>query len=194
HADVEHRVGLVRRAAADAAGNPGSVAGIAVHAAVVVRLGCRRRDRGARVELPAEQLAEVAPELRRLLPDDLEVHNRLRHGYSLRAGRARGCRPPSDDGHGPENSAAQGHARGVTGTDCLYVAADRRRRTHMRRPAAAVGSALFFAGAPGVVGGGVPVWVPRWQGRGPLAHWAPVRVAGLIMLILGAIVLVQAFA
>src|SRR6185437_9706987 len=67
------------------AGNPGSVAGIAVHEAVVVRLGYRRRDRGARVELPAEQLTKVAPELRRLLPDDLEVHNRLRHGYSLRA-------------------------------------------------------------------------------------------------------------
>lgn len=30
--------------------------------------------------------------------------------------------------------------------------------------------------------------------RGLLAHWAPVRIAGLIMLILGAIVLVRAFA
>ena len=29
---------------------------------------------------------------------------------------------------------------------------------------------------------------------GPLAHWAPVRVAGLILLTVGAIVLVQAFA
>ena len=64
----------------------------------------------------------------------------------------------------------------------------------MRRPAAAVGSTLFFAAAPGVVAGVVPWWLTRWQVRGPLAHWAPVRVAGLIMLILGAIVLVQAFA
>ena len=63
----------------------------------------------------------------------------------------------------------------------------------MRRPAAAAGSALFFAAAPGVVAGLVPWWLTRWQVRGPLAHWAPVRTAGLITLILGAIVLVQAF-
>ena len=64
----------------------------------------------------------------------------------------------------------------------------------MRKPTAAAGSALFFAVAPGVVAGLVPWWLTRWQVRGPLAHWAPVRAAGLIMLILGAIVLVQAFA
>ena len=64
----------------------------------------------------------------------------------------------------------------------------------MRRPIAAAGSALFFAMAPGVVAGLVPWWLTRWRVRGPLAHWAPVRVTGLIMLILGAIVLAQAFA
>src|SRR5438034_4995314 len=95
HANVEHRVGLVSRATADATGDPGPVAGgVAVHEAVVVRLRHRLRDRGAGVELPPEQFAEVAPELRRLLSDDLEVHNRLRHGYSLRAGRA----PPAGAG------------------------------------------------------------------------------------------------
>src|SRR5437764_3505153 len=64
----------------------------------------------------------------------------------------------------------------------------------MRRTAAAAGSTLFFAIAPGVVAGLVPWWLTGWQVRGPLTHWAPLRVAGLIMLILGAIVLVQAFA
>ncbi len=64
----------------------------------------------------------------------------------------------------------------------------------MRKTAAAAGSTLFFAIAPGVVAGLVPWWLTGWQVRGPLAHWAPLRVAGLIMLILGAIVLVQAFA
>ena len=64
----------------------------------------------------------------------------------------------------------------------------------MRRPSAAAGSALFFAIAPGVVAGLVPWWLTGWRVRGPLAHWAPVRVAGLIMLIAGAIVLIQAFA
>ena len=64
----------------------------------------------------------------------------------------------------------------------------------MRRTAAAAGSTIFFAVAPGVVAGLVPWWLTHWQVRGPLAHLAPLRVAGLIMLILGAIVLVQAFA
>jgi protein-S-isoprenylcysteine O-methyltransferase Ste14 len=63
----------------------------------------------------------------------------------------------------------------------------------VRRPTAAAGSALFFAIAPGVVAGLVPWWLTRWRVRGTLAHWAPVRMAGLIMLIAGAIVLVQAF-
>ena len=64
----------------------------------------------------------------------------------------------------------------------------------MRRPAAATASAVFFALAPGTVAGLVPWWLTRWRIRGPLAHWAPVRVTGLIMLILGGTVLVQAFA
>jgi protein-S-isoprenylcysteine O-methyltransferase Ste14 len=64
----------------------------------------------------------------------------------------------------------------------------------MRRTAAAAGSMLFFAIAPGVVAGLVPWWLTGWQVHGPLAHWAPLRVAGLITLILGAIVLIQAFA
>ena len=64
----------------------------------------------------------------------------------------------------------------------------------MRRPAAATASAVFFVLAPGTVAGLVPWWLTRWQIRGPLAHWAPVRIAGLIMLALGAIVLVRAFA
>src|SRR5579859_4804020 len=64
----------------------------------------------------------------------------------------------------------------------------------MRRSAAAAGTALFFAIAPGVVAGLIPWWLTRWRLRGPLAAWAPVRIAGLILLILGAIVLVQAFA
>ena len=64
----------------------------------------------------------------------------------------------------------------------------------MRTPTAAAGSVLFFAIAPGVVAGVVPWWLTGWQVRGPLAHWAPVRITGLIMLIVGALVLVQAFA
>ena len=63
----------------------------------------------------------------------------------------------------------------------------------MRRPMAAAGSALFFALAPGVVAGLVPSWLTGWQMRGPFAHWAALRVAGLILLVLGAVELIKAF-
>jgi len=63
----------------------------------------------------------------------------------------------------------------------------------MRRTTATAGSALFFAIAPGVVAGLVPWWLTGWRVRGSLANWAPVRVAGVIMLIAGAVVLAQAF-
>ena len=64
----------------------------------------------------------------------------------------------------------------------------------MRKPAAAAGSAVFFAIAPGAVAGLIPWLLTGWRVRGRLAHWAPVRIAGLVMIAVGAIVLVQAFA
>ncbi len=63
----------------------------------------------------------------------------------------------------------------------------------MRRPTAAVGSAVFFLLAPGVVVGLIPWLLTRWQAREPLPYWAPVRVLGVILLVAGLIVLVQAF-
>ena len=64
----------------------------------------------------------------------------------------------------------------------------------MRGPAAATASAVFFALAPGTVAGLIPWCLTRWQIRGPLAYWAPVRLTGVIVLILGGTVLVEAFA
>jgi len=63
----------------------------------------------------------------------------------------------------------------------------------MRRPTAAVGSAVFFLLAPGVVVGLIPWLLTRWQVREPLPYWAPMRVVGGILLIAGLIALVQAF-
>src|SRR5829696_4259332 len=63
----------------------------------------------------------------------------------------------------------------------------------MRRRTAAVGSAVFFLLAPGVVVGLIPWLLTRWQAREPLPYWAPVRVLGGILLVAGLIVLVQAF-
>jgi protein-S-isoprenylcysteine O-methyltransferase Ste14 len=64
----------------------------------------------------------------------------------------------------------------------------------MRRPTAAVGSAAFFLVGPGIVGGLVP-WLLTggWQPREPVPYWAPMRVLGMILLLAGLIVVIQAF-
>jgi protein-S-isoprenylcysteine O-methyltransferase Ste14 len=62
----------------------------------------------------------------------------------------------------------------------------------MRTAAAAAGSSLFFALAPGVVAGVVPWALTGWQGADP--PWpVPVRVLGVVVVVVSAAVLVQAF-
>jgi protein-S-isoprenylcysteine O-methyltransferase Ste14 len=63
----------------------------------------------------------------------------------------------------------------------------------MRRPIAAVGSAVFFVVAPGTAVGLIPWLLTGWQVREPVPYWAPMRVLGVILLLAGVIVLVQAF-
>ena len=64
----------------------------------------------------------------------------------------------------------------------------------MRRPVAAVGSAVFFVVAPGSVVGLIPWLLTGWQVRKPVPYWAPpMRMLGVILLVAGLIVLVQAF-
>jgi protein-S-isoprenylcysteine O-methyltransferase Ste14 len=63
----------------------------------------------------------------------------------------------------------------------------------MRRPTAAVGSALFFLLAPGMVAGLIPWLLTHWQAREPLPYWAPMRVFGGILLLAGLIALIRAF-
>jgi protein-S-isoprenylcysteine O-methyltransferase Ste14 len=63
----------------------------------------------------------------------------------------------------------------------------------MRRRTAAVGSAVFFLLAPGVVVGLIPWLLTRWQAREPLPYWVPMRVLGGILLVAGLIVVIQAF-
>jgi protein-S-isoprenylcysteine O-methyltransferase Ste14 len=64
----------------------------------------------------------------------------------------------------------------------------------MRKAGAALGSAVFFALAPGVVAGLVPWWLTGWEVRSLPAWWLPLRVAGVALLVAGAAVLVHAFA
>ena len=62
----------------------------------------------------------------------------------------------------------------------------------MRTSAAAAGSSLFFAVAPGVVAGVVPWALTGWRGADP-PWWPPVRALGAVVLAASAVVLVQAF-
>jgi protein-S-isoprenylcysteine O-methyltransferase Ste14 len=63
----------------------------------------------------------------------------------------------------------------------------------MRRSAAATGSAIFFAFAPGTVAGLVPWLLTGWHLGAPLAHWLPLRLLGLLLLLAAAVVVVRAF-
>src|SRR5215210_5171240 len=63
----------------------------------------------------------------------------------------------------------------------------------MRRLTAAVGSAVFFLLAPGVVVGLIPWLLTRWQAREPIPYWAPMRMVGGILLIAGLMALVLSF-
>jgi protein-S-isoprenylcysteine O-methyltransferase Ste14 len=65
----------------------------------------------------------------------------------------------------------------------------------MRRSAAAVGSAVFFVVAPGVVAGLVPWLISGWQVSGPRSGFAIIRMTtGAALLIVAVVVLARAFA
>ena len=61
-----------------------------------------------------------------------------------------------------------------------------------RKAAAAAGSSLFFALAPGTVAGVVPWWLTGWEAGSP-PWWTPVRALGALVLVAAAVFLVQAF-
>jgi protein-S-isoprenylcysteine O-methyltransferase Ste14 len=64
----------------------------------------------------------------------------------------------------------------------------------MARAAAAAGSAVFFVLAPGVVAGLVPWWLTGWRVDDPLPYWAPLRLVGTLLLVIGLGVLIHTFA
>ena len=63
----------------------------------------------------------------------------------------------------------------------------------MRKSAAAFGTSIFFALAPGIVAGVVPWRITRWQMRAAPAVAMPARVSGAVLIAVGAVVLVSAF-
>ena len=64
----------------------------------------------------------------------------------------------------------------------------------MRKTAAATGSALFFALAPGTVAVLGPWWLTRWRLGAPFASWLPLRLVGVLLVVAAAAVLIHAFA
>jgi protein-S-isoprenylcysteine O-methyltransferase Ste14 len=62
------------------------------------------------------------------------------------------------------------------------------------RPAAAAGSALFLALAPGMTAVLIPWLLTGWETRDPAAWWAVLRVVGALLIVAGAAFLVHAFA
>jgi len=56
-----------------------------------------------------------------------------------------------------------------------------------------VGSAIFLVVAPGVVAGWVPWWISGWRFQTPFAGMTILRVAGGIMIAVGAIGLLDSF-
>jgi protein-S-isoprenylcysteine O-methyltransferase Ste14 len=44
-----------------------------------------------------------------------------------------------------------------------------------------------------VVAGLVPWWLTGWEVQEPLPYWAPLRVAGVVLIVAGVVVLVHAF-
>jgi protein-S-isoprenylcysteine O-methyltransferase Ste14 len=64
----------------------------------------------------------------------------------------------------------------------------------MRRPLAAAGSAAFLVLAPGTVAVLVPWLLTGWRVEHPGAVWALLRVPGVVLATVSAIVLIAAFA
>jgi hypothetical protein len=63
-----------------------------------------------------------------------------------------------------------------------------------QRTAAAAGSAVFFALAPGTIVGLVPWTITHWHPGAPLSHLVPLRVLGAVLVVAGTAILVSAFA
>lgn len=63
----------------------------------------------------------------------------------------------------------------------------------MRTPVAAVGTAVFFVAAPGMVAGVVPWWLTRWRVRDAAPLWVIARGLGVVLIVTGIVVLLQAF-
>ena len=64
----------------------------------------------------------------------------------------------------------------------------------MRRATSIVGSAIFLVIAPGTVAVLIPWWISGWQLSAPLLGFVGFRVIGLLLIVCGAVGLLDSFA
>jgi protein-S-isoprenylcysteine O-methyltransferase Ste14 len=64
----------------------------------------------------------------------------------------------------------------------------------MRRAFSIIGSAIFFVMAPGAVAGFVPWWISEWRFEPHSTWWLPLQIAGVALIVIGAVVLLDSFA
>jgi protein-S-isoprenylcysteine O-methyltransferase Ste14 len=64
----------------------------------------------------------------------------------------------------------------------------------MRKQTAALGSAAFLVVAPGTVAGLVPWLLTRWDSGDPAGHWVWARGVGGVLIAVGTLALLDAFA
>jgi protein-S-isoprenylcysteine O-methyltransferase Ste14 len=93
---------------------------------------------------------------------------------------------------------AHGHDRATGGSLTpeefeLLLVRSSRLTPEVRKARATAGSLVFLALVPGVVAGVIPWLLTGWRVEEPLPHWLPLRVAGLVLVTAGVIVLVEAF-
>ena len=74
-----------------------------------------------------------------------------------------------------------------------FVHPDAGQNGAVRTMAAATGSAVFFALAPGTVAGLGPWMLTWWHPGAPFTAWVPLRLAGALLVVAGAAVLIHAF-
>lgn len=64
----------------------------------------------------------------------------------------------------------------------------------MTRLAAIAGTAVFLLVGPGFIAGLVPWWISGWRVHSPFPGFAMLRIAGLVLVVAGSLVLLEAFA
>lgn len=64
----------------------------------------------------------------------------------------------------------------------------------MRTTTAALGSAAFFLVAPGIVAGLIPWLITGWHRHQPLPHWVIAQIVGVLLICVGLVPVVSAFA